>query len=75
MLRLKLSSKPLKKCGINNALVGSGDDILFDDSDVSNSNDDPDELLCFEDWHDSSEFFGFEDQNVFRFCNLCSVHN
>lgn len=42
-------------------LDGSEYDILFDDSDISNSSDDPDELSCFEHSDDSSEFFRFED--------------
>ncbi|XP_055491628.1 uncharacterized protein LOC129693305 [Leucoraja erinacea] len=44
-VKTEIVVKALKKCGTSNA---SEDNILFDDSDISNSSHDPDKLSCFE---------------------------
>ncbi|CAI9715563.1 transposable element with KRAB [Octopus vulgaris] len=51
--------KAFKKCGISNALDGTEDDALFEDSDFSSSDED---VPCFE---DDEDFSGVEDDEEF----------
>ena len=48
--------KSLKKCGISNALDGSEDDILYEESDVLSENDREDDFTGSDD-----DFLGFCD--------------
>ena len=48
--------KYLKKCGISNALDGSDDEILYEESDVSSENNHED------DFNGSDHFLGFYDE-------------
>ncbi|CAI9743515.1 Hypothetical predicted protein [Octopus vulgaris] len=57
-VRPEIIVKAFKKCGISNALDGTEDDALFEDSDFSSSNDVP----CFE---DDEDFSGVEDDEEF----------
>ena len=49
--------KSLKKCGISNALDGSEDDILYEESDVSSENNREDDFTGSDD-----DFLGFYDE-------------
>jgi hypothetical protein len=48
--------KSLKKCGISNALDGSEDDILYEESDTSSENNHEHDLSG------SDDFLGFYDE-------------
>jgi hypothetical protein len=52
-----MCTKTLKKCGINNALDGSEDDILYEESDTSSENNCEDGFSGSED-----DFLGFYDE-------------
>ena len=49
--------KCFKKCGISNALDGSEDDILYEESDASRENNDEDDFSGSDD-----DFVGFYDE-------------
>ena len=49
--------KSLKKCGISNALDGSEDDILYEESDASSENNHEDDFSGSDD-----DFLGFCDE-------------
>ena len=49
--------KSFKKCGISNALDGSEDDILYEESDVSSENNREDDFTGSDD-----DFLGFYDE-------------
>ena len=49
--------KSLKKCGISNALDGSDDDILYEESDASSENNHEDDFSGSDDF-----FLGFYDE-------------
>ena len=49
--------KPLKKCGISNALDGGEDDILYEESDASSENNREDDFTGSDD-----DFLGFYDE-------------
>ncbi|CAI9738096.1 Hypothetical predicted protein [Octopus vulgaris] len=58
-VRPEIIVKAFKKCGISNALDGTEDDALFEDSDFSSSDED---VPCFE---DDEDFSGVEDDEEF----------
>ena len=49
--------KSFKKCGISNALDGSGDDILYEESDASHENNHEDDF-----GGSDNDFLGFYDE-------------
>jgi len=49
--------KSLKKCGISNALNGSEDDSLYEESDMSSENNHEDDFSSSDD-----DFLGFSDE-------------
>ena len=49
--------KPLKKCGISNALDGSEGDVLYEESDASSENNHEDDFSGSND-----DFLGFYDE-------------
>ena len=57
--RVKIETivKSLKKCGISNALDGTEDDILYEESDTSSENNHEDDFIGSDD-----DFLGFYDE-------------
>ena len=55
--RLTFLLKSFKKCGISNALDGSEDDILYEESDASSENNHEDDFSGNDD-----DFLGFYDE-------------
>ena len=53
----KFLAERKKKCGISNALDGSEDDILYEESDASSENNDEDDFSGSDD-----DFVGFYDE-------------
>jgi len=51
--------KSLKKCGISNALDGSEDDILYEESDATSENNHRDDFSGSDD-----DFWGFYDEEI-----------
>ena len=54
--------KSLKKCGVSNALDGSEDDILYEESDASSENNRED------DFTGSDDFLGFYNEKLYYGC-------
>lgn len=64
-VKTEIVVKSFKKCGISNAMDGTEDDILFEESVDSDSIDDPD-AASQSDGDYNSDFSGFEDMDTSR---------
>jgi hypothetical protein len=62
--------KSLNKCGISNALDGSGDDILYEESDASSENNNEDEFSGTD-----NDFLGFYDEEIILWLLILICNN